>query len=129
MEDKGIKVLVADDEADFRGLMSFWLKSKGYTVVTACNGEDALKQVAGEKPDIVFMDLDMPVKDGVATLKALREAKSDVPVIIISAFVDDRRAKEVRQYGISGVFFKGKDFQEGLSLLEAALRTHKQLKK
>jgi hypothetical protein len=52
-----------------------------------------------------------------------------VPVIIISAYVDDRKAKEAMELGISGVFYKGKEFQEGLSLLETTLRTHKQLKK
>jgi len=129
MGDKGIKVLVADDEGDFRELISFWLKSKGYTVVAACNGREALAQAAAEKPDIIFMDLNMPVMDGADALKQLRASGDDCPVIVISAFVDDRKAKEVRQYGISGVFFKGKDFQEGLSLLEAALHTHKKLKK
>ena len=128
MDDKQIKVLVADDEADFRELMSFWLKSKGYSVITAENGEQAVEQAASQAPDIVFMDLNMPVLDGADALKKLRESGNLVPVIVISAFVDDRKAKEVRKYGISGVFFKGKDFQEGLMLLEAALRTHKQLK-
>jgi CheY-like chemotaxis protein len=128
MDDKQIKVLVADDEADFRELMSFWLKTKGYLVITAENGAEALKRVAQDKPDIIFMDLNMPVLDGADALQQLREKDKDIPVIVISAFVDDRRAKEVRKYGISGVFFKGKDFQEGLSLLEAALHTHRKLK-
>lgn len=128
MDEKKIKVLVADDEADFRQLMSFWLKTKGYEVVTAENGEQALVQAAAQKPDIIFMDLNMPVLDGADALKRLRETDTEVPVIVISAFVDDRKAKEVRQYGISGVFFKGKDFQEGLMLLEAALHTHRKLK-
>ncbi len=127
-ENKQIKVLVSDDEADFRELMSFWLKSKGYAVITAENGEQALQQAEKEKPDIIFMDLNMPVLDGADALKKLRESGNNVPVIVISAFVDDMKAKEVRKYGISGVFFKGKDFQEGLMLLEAALRTHRQLK-
>lgn len=129
MDEKGIKVLVADDEADFRELMSFWLKTKGYSVITAENGEQALTQAAGQKPDIIFLDLNMPVMDGAQTLKRLRETDPDVPVIVISAFVDDRKASEVvRKYNISGVFVKGKDFQEGLTLLEAALRTHRKLK-
>jgi CheY-like chemotaxis protein len=128
MEDK-IKVLLVDDEDDFRKLLAFWLESRGYSVITACNGQEALVKVKAENPAIIFMDLNMPVMDGTDALKKLREFNKEVPVIIISAFVDDRKAKEAMEAGISGVFYKGKDFQEGLSLLEAALRTHKQLKK
>jgi CheY-like chemotaxis protein len=124
-----IKVLLVDDEEDFRKLLAFWLKSRGYSVITASNGEEALKLAREQSPDLVFMDLNMPVMDGTDALKHLREFNKDVPVIIISAYVDDRKAKEAMELGISGVFYKGKDFQEGLSLLEAALRTHKQLKK
>ncbi len=124
-----IKVLLVDDEDDFRKLLAFWLESKGYLVITACNGEEALIKAKAENPEIIFMDLNMPVMDGADALKKLREFNKEVPVIIISAYVDDRKAKEAMQLGISGVFYKGKDFQEGLSLLEAALRTHKQLKK
>jgi CheY-like chemotaxis protein len=120
---------LVDDEADFRELMNFWLKSKGYTVIVAQEGETAVKLAEQENPDIIFLDLNMPVMDGVEALRRIREFNKEVPVIIISAYVDDKKAKETMQYGISGVFYKGKDFQEGLSLLEAALRTHKQLKK
>jgi CheY-like chemotaxis protein len=128
MDEKNIKVLLADDEADFRELMSFWLKTKGYQVITAENGEQALKKIASEQPDVVFLDLNMPVMDGAVALKKLRETDSDLPVIVISAFVGDRKAIEVHKYGISGVFIKGKEFQEGLLLLEAVLRTHRKLK-
>ena len=62
-------------------------------------------------------------------MKEIRRFNKDVPVIIISAYVDDKRAKAAMQEGISGVFYKGKDFSEGLVLLEAALKTHKKLKK
>jgi CheY-like chemotaxis protein len=127
--DNETKVLLVDDEEDFRKLLAFWLQSRGYNVITASNGEEAIKLAKEENPAIIFMDLNMPVMDGTDALKKLREFNKDVPVIIISAYVDDRRAKEAMELGISGVFYKGKDFQEGLSLLEAALRTHKQLKK
>jgi CheY-like chemotaxis protein len=127
--ENGIKVLLVDDEEDFRNLLAFWLKSKGYSVITASNGEEAIKLVKTEDPAIIFMDLNMPVMDGADALRKLREFNKEVPVIIISAFVDDRKAKEAMEQGVSGVFYKGKDFQEGLLLLETALRTHKQLKK
>jgi len=129
MEEKKIKCLLVDDESDFREIMSFWLTSKGYDVVEAQEGQTAVKLAQEQNPDIIFMDLNMPLMDGVSALKSIREFNKDVPVIVISAYIDDRKAKDAMDYGISGVFYKGKDFKEGLSLLEAALRTHKQLKK
>lgn len=129
MEEKNIKVLVTDDEDDFRLLMSFWLQSKGYQVIAASNGQEAIKLIQSESPDIVFMDLNMPVMDGAETIKKVREFNKDIPIILISAYLDDVKVKDATSHGISGVFFKGKDFSQGLSLLETVLRKHKKLQK
>jgi len=129
MDEKQTKVLLIDDETDFTQSMSFWLKSKGYTVFSANSGQGGIDTIKKENPDIVFMDLNMPVMDGAETLKRIREFNKDLPVVMISAYVDDKRIIQARTYGFSGVFYKGKDFEEGLVLLEAALRTHKNLKK
>lgn len=129
METKDIKILVTDDEEDYRQLLAFWLRSKGYTVITASGGDEAIRLVKDEKPDIVFMDLRMPVMDGVEAIGKIREFNQDIPIIINSAYLEDLKVEEATEYGISGVFYKGKDFQQGLSLIESALRTHKKLKK
>ncbi len=127
--DKEIKVLVADDEGDFRQLMTFWLQSKGYSVLTAADGNEAVGVVREQRPDIVFLDLNMPVMDGPEALKKIREINKDLPVIVISAYIESPIMREIEPFGISGVFYKGGDFKDGLSLLEAALRTHKKLKR
>jgi two-component system response regulator (stage 0 sporulation protein F) len=127
--DKNIKILLVDDEADFRQLMMFWLKSKGYSVISASDGKSAIQLVKNEQPDIVFLDLRMPVMDGVEVLKRIRKFNKDIPIIVISAYVNDPGARDVTSYGISGVFYKGKNFEEALPLLETALRTHKRLRK
>ena len=129
MNNKNIKVLLIDDEDDFRQLMKFWLESKGYSVLAASNGADGIKLVKNDQPNIIFLDLRMPVMDGVATLKEIRTFDRDLPVIVISAFLDDPRAKEAMAFGISGVFNKAKNFDEGLTILEVALRRHKSLKR
>lgn len=130
MENKGIKVLVIDDEDDYRQLMTFWLESKGYSALSASNGESGVRLAKDENPDIIFMDLRMPVMDGPQTIAKIREFNADVPIIIISAYLDDTKIKEATiAPGIAGVFYKGKDFSQGLILLESALRTHKKLRK
>jgi CheY-like chemotaxis protein len=129
MDNKKIIVLLVDDEADFTQPMSFWFQSKGYSVLVASNGEQALQVIKTKGPHIVFLDLNMPVMDGIETLKRLRQFNKDLPVIIVSAYLDQERVKAAYDHGISGVFYKGADFAEGHALLEAALRTHKSLKK
>jgi two-component system, response regulator, stage 0 sporulation protein F len=125
-----ITVLLVDDEEDFRTALGFWLQTKGYTIKTAGNGQEGIRVVKEQAPDIVFLDLRMPVMDGEEMLKELRAFNKDLPVIVISAHVSDpQRIKEISAYGISGIFYKGSDFAEGLQLVEAALRTHKDLKK
>ena len=129
MTEKKNKVLLVDDEVDFIQPLAYWLQVKGYEVVVALDGKCALEKIRDEKPDIVFMDLNMPGMSGVEAVSRIRAFDPEVPVIIISAYIDEERIKEVLACGISGVFYKGADFQDGLMLLESTLRTHKKLKK
>ena len=126
--DKDIKVLVVDDEADFRQLMTVWLESKGYSVISAANGKSAVQLVKEKKPSIIFMDLRMPVMDGSETIKEIRRFNKNVPIIIISAYLDYPKIKEIASSDISGIFYKSEDFEKGLVLLESVLRRHKRLK-
>ncbi len=128
MDKKKIRILLVDDEADFRQLMMFWLKSKGYSVTATSDGREALEMIKKDPPNIVFLDLRMPIIDGVEVLKRIRKFNKDLPVIIISAYVNDPGARDVNSYGISGIFYKGKNFEDAMPLLEIALRTHKKLK-
>lgn len=124
-----IKVLVIDDESDFRQVMTVWLESKGYSVIAASNGKDAVSIAKKEKPHIIFTDLRMPVMDGCETIKSIRAFDKNTPIIIISAYVADPKIMEAQKFHISGIFYKSDDFESGLALLESVLRTHKKLKK
>lgn len=126
MESKAVKCLLVDDEDDFRKLMGFWLRSKGYQVIEASEGESAVRFTKEEKPDIIFIDLIIPLVDGIEALRRIREFNKDIPVIIISACISDEKVEGALSYGISGFFYKGGDFNEALSLLESALESRKQ---
>lgn len=127
--EKEIKILMVDDEPDFTEPMAFWFTSKGYHTIISSDGKSALKIIKEHTPDIVFLDLNMPVMDGFETLKKIREIDKTLPIVIISAYADPRKIKEMQPYGIAGIFYKGSDFNEGLSLLESILRRHKKLQK
>ena len=83
-----IKILMADDEADVLEIMAKKIRLEGYEVITAADGQDAWMKIAKESPDIILLDLTMPIMDGFSVLKKLRESPpSDKwqPVIIVSA--------------------------------------------
>ncbi len=128
MAENKITVLVAEDETDFRTIMTFWLESKGYAVIPASDGRMAVELAKEKNPDVVFLDLNMPGMDGVEAFKSIRKFNIDVPIIIISAHLGTPRAKEAMSLGASGVFSKEDDFEKGFSLLEIALRGNKKLK-
>src|SRR3972149_1338334 len=78
------RVLVVDDEASNRELISDMLASEGYEVVTAQDGLDALNQLAVPLPDVIISDLKMPRMSGVEFLAVVRRKYPDVPLIAFS---------------------------------------------
>ena len=83
-----IKVLMADDEANVLEIMARKIASAGFEVVTASDGKQAWEKIQSENPDVVLLDLMMPLMDGFAVLSQLRTnppSKKWIPVIIISA--------------------------------------------
>jgi len=129
MEKENIRILLVDDEADFVKAMLFWLQSKGYSVITASDGKTAIELTKKSEPNLILLDLAMPGIDGIETLKRIRKFNQNVPVIILSAHVDELRAKILAPYNVSAVFYKGDELSSMLVLLETALRIHKDLKK
>ena len=83
-----MKILVVDDEALLVKGIRFNLKSDGYEVITGSNGQEALELVRSEAPDLVVLDVMMPVMDGLTACGKIREF-SDVPIILLTAKTDD----------------------------------------
>lgn len=127
---KNIKVLLIDDEVDYTQPMIFWLESKGYTVSTAPDGQKGLDLIKKDRPDIIFLDLKMPIMDGIETLRNLRSFDKDLPVIIITVeYANEEKFEQAKQLGTSGFFPKKGSFEELERIIEVTLKTHKDLKK
>lgn len=94
-----ISVLVVDDDPIIVKLLSMNLESHGYSVLTARNGKEGLEKALGETPDIILLDIMMPVMDGLEMLAELRKT-SEIPVIIISAFGSPEKVETARKLGI-----------------------------
>ena len=91
------RVLVVDDEPDILSILVYQLSREGYRVGTAISGRAAIAAAAGERPDLIILDLMLPEMDGYEVLKTLRQNAStaDVPVILLTA----RREEEERLRG------------------------------
>ena len=83
-------ILLVEDDVNQRALFEEELCDEGYRVVTAGDGREALKMASQHKPDLVVMDVNMPVMDGLDTLARLLEVDRKVPVIIHTAYASYR---------------------------------------
>lgn len=85
VDDRGVRILVADDEAAFLRSVTRSLRFEGYDVETAADGEEALSMLTARPPDIVVLDVTMPRLDGVAVCRRMRSAGDRTPVLMLTA--------------------------------------------
>lgn len=82
------KILIADDEENIRTLYKIELEEAGYIVELASNGKEAVEKAQAEMPDLIILDIKMPVMDGIEALHAIRQLPNgkDVPIILFTAY-------------------------------------------
>ena len=111
-------VLLVDDSPDERDMYTQQLVATGYIVQVADNGEDALQRVAAQVPDVVVMDLAMPVLDGWEATRRLKQTHPSVPVIVLSGHTGGEGGRKAKEAG--GDVLLTKPF--GPEALELAVR-------
>ncbi len=104
-----IKVLIADDQELIRESLKIVLNSRENLCVTEAvdNGQEVIRSVRREKPDIILMDIRMPKMDGVQCTKIIKENMPDIKIIILTTFDDDEFVYDALKYGASGYLLKG----------------------
>lgn len=120
------KVLLVDDDGQILSFVSRQLRAQGYRVELARNGQEGLDHALEFLPDLVILDLFMPVMDGVETLRQLREW-SRVPVIVLSARDEEQRKVEALDLGADDYLTKPFSVAELLARVRAALRRNQQI--
>jgi two-component system alkaline phosphatase synthesis response regulator PhoP len=118
-------ILVADDDPDILGIVSMSLGTQGYVVHTATNGREAVDATREHRPDLVLMDMMMPVLSGYEAVVELKadEATRDIPIVGLSAkamTTDMDRADDV---GIDGYITKPFRISQVLSVVQKYLST------
>jgi two-component system response regulator HydG len=112
------RILIVDDDESMNKTMSLVLKRKGYDVAISYNGPDAIEKVRSQPFDIIFMDIKMPVMDGVETFEKIREIRPDAVVMMMTAYaVEDLIQKALRE-GAYGIIYKPLDIEKIVAAIE-----------
>ena len=95
------KILIVDDDKDFLKALKIVLEDKGYVIVTALDGAEALEAARAESPDLILLDIMLPGMNGLKVCRFLKfdENYKDIPIIIVSAKADQEDKQLGRQMG------------------------------
>jgi CheY-like chemotaxis protein len=96
----GEKIMIVDDDEDLQTLYSLYLKGESYRILQAFNGQEALEMLEKERPDVIVLDMIMPVMDGEEFFIKLRTEKmiTDIPVIVAS--INEKLSQKLFGLGI-----------------------------
>ena len=103
-----MKILVVDDDKTTRKILSLYLKGKGYEVVTAENGLDALEKMGTENINLVLTDMNMPFMDGIELTKTLKADPNwkHIPILMVTTEADEEEKKRAATAGVDDYLVK-----------------------
>ena len=100
------KILIIEDMFEIRMMIRSFLERKGHTVTDAQNGDEALERLDMDNPEVIITDLLMPGKDGLGTIKELRNKGLKTPIIIVTGYEEPISHEDAKQYGITKILMK-----------------------
>jgi two-component system, cell cycle response regulator DivK len=111
-----MKILIVEDNPDMRDLLALRVQLTGYLPIVACDGKEGVEKATLEKPELILMDMMMPIMDGweaARRLRAFRETK-DIPILAVTALCRSEDLKAALVAGCNGYIvkpFSGMDLQ------------------
>jgi two-component system alkaline phosphatase synthesis response regulator PhoP len=117
------KILIVDDEPDILKLTSLRLRKLGYDVLTAVNGQEGLESIRGEKPDLVLLDLILPIVSGADVCRKTKndEKLEHIPIILFAASCDTITAEKAKELGAEDYMVKPFNPKELMNKVERIL--------
>ena len=124
MPDKN--VMVVEDNEKNRKLMRVVLKAKGYNVIEAETGEEALNILRNQKPDIILMDIQLPGIDGITLIKQIKATTTlkDTPIIAVTAYAMKGDEEKIMEAGCDAYVSKPINTQELPLIVEKYIKKH-----
>lgn len=122
MAEPAFKLLLVDDDPHLLRMLEFALKSKGYEVITARDGDEALDRYRETRPDLVVLDVMLPKRDGMQVCREMRQIGRRVPILLLTALDDSPHKVEGFDVGADDYITKPFDLQELLARIHAHLR-------
>ena len=123
MTEKKPRILIAEDFEDNRIALKLILNHAGFDVIEACDGRQAVEAVHREKPDLVLMDVTLPIIDGLQATREIRahEEFQRLPIIIVSAHDNEDIRREASEAGGSEYISKPVEIEKLKKLIEGCL--------
>jgi DNA-binding response OmpR family regulator len=117
------KILIVEDDADIRGLLSLRLRQRSYETSVATDGMTALAVARREQPDLVVLDLGLPAGDGFTVMERMHAITSlaDVPVVVITARDAATNREKAESFGAVAFVEKPIDFDQLLDTIDSLL--------
>lgn len=106
MSKKDKHILIAEDEVSLAGVMGEILGKNNVRVTIAHNGQEALEVMEKELPDVLLLDILMPVMDGHAVMKTMKDKNLDCPVIVVTNLSDPATKNKCRKFHVKDFFVK-----------------------
>lgn len=119
------KILIVDDKANIREVLSAILMEEGYEVVASSNANQAMEEIATVLPDIIITDIRMPGMDGIDFLKAIKEMDMNIPVVLITAYGSIESAVEAIKIGAYDYLTKPINHEKLKIIIQRALEKRK----
>ncbi len=124
-EKNNATILLVDDNVSQSKSMAFILQRKGYSVSIAKDGPEAIEMVKGNGFDLIFMDIKMPIMNGVEAYKRIKKINPDCKVIMMTAYAVEDLVEEALQEGAYGILYKPLDISKVVDIIQNALAEKK----
>jgi DNA-binding response OmpR family regulator len=123
MAEKSKKILVVDDEPDVASLLTLLLKSQGYNVIAAGDGQEALELARKQSPDLILLDIMLPRMDGYKVARMLKfdENFSHIPIIMLTAKIQEKDKETGLEMGANAYVTKPFDTEQLLKKIKDTL--------
>ncbi|MDH3501821.1 MAG: response regulator [Nitrosopumilus sp.] len=112
-------ILIADDDLDVLESTQYMLLDEGYEVITAHNGAEAVNMYKKHNPDIVFLDIRMPILNGYEAFFDIKRYDSNAKIVFITAFaIDNEKTEKAKDTGLLDLLHKPIEFKQIINIIK-----------